>query len=144
MAINAFMAKRTWKMASKKSGKILKAKTGWTYPYKKEHPTDKLKIKLMLNEKIRGDRIVGLKARIESGQVHQLHTHENEYVLVYSLSGKCLVTVGKSKKIVLPDTMIFIPPKIPHRFYNKFSTPWEGIAFAIGTKSKIYNVWMES
>lgn len=126
-----------------KSGKIVKLKTRWVRPYKKEHPTDQLKIKLLLNEKIKGDRIVGLKARIEAGNIHQLHTHENEYVLVYSLKGKCLVTVGKTTKIISPDTMIFIPPKVPHRFYNKFSMSWEGIAFAIGTKSKINNIWME-
>ncbi len=126
-----------------KSGKFVKPKSRWIRPYKKEHPTDQLKIKLLLNEKIEGERIVGLKARIEVGNTHQLHTHENEYVLVYSLRGKCLVTVGKTTKIISPDTMIFIPPKVPHRFYNKFSMPWEGIAFAIGTKSKINNIWME-
>jgi quercetin dioxygenase-like cupin family protein len=131
-------------MVSKKSGEFIKPKSKWAYPYKKEHPTDKLKIKLLLNERIKGNRIVSLKARIESGQVHQLHTHENEYVLVYSLKGKCLVTVGKSTKIIFPDTLVFIPPKIPHRFYNKFSSVWEGLAFAIGTKSKIKNIWFEN
>jgi quercetin dioxygenase-like cupin family protein len=131
-------------MVAKKSGKFLKPKSAWVYPYKKEHPSDKIKIKLILNEKIKGDRIVGLKARIEAGQVHQLHTHENEYVLVYSLSGKCQVTVGTRVRVVSPHTVIFIPPKIPHRFHNKFSSAWEGIAFAIGTKSKINNIWMES
>ena len=93
--------------------------------------------------KNQGKRIVGLKARIEAGNIHRLHTHQNEYVLVYSLKGKCLVTVGKTAKIISPDTMIFIPPKVPHRFYNKFSIPWEEIALAIGTESKINNIWME-
>jgi quercetin dioxygenase-like cupin family protein len=128
---------------SQKSGKIVRPKSRWIRPYKKEHPTDQLKIKLLLNEKIKGNRIVGLSARIEAGKVHQMHIHENEYVLVYSLKGKCLVTIGHTTKTILPHTMIFIPPKVPHRFYNKFSTPWEGIAFAIGTKSKINNIWME-
>lgn len=126
-----------------KSGKIIKSKTNWIFPYKNEHPTDQLKIKLLFNEKIKGDRIVGLKARIEPNKIHQLHIHENEYVLVYSLSGKCLVTIGKRKKTVFPHTMMFIPPKVPHRFYNKFPVPWEGIAFAIGTRSKINNIWLE-
>jgi quercetin dioxygenase-like cupin family protein len=142
MSINAFMTNLVW-MVSKKSGKFFKPKSRWIDPYKKEHPTDKLKIKLILNEKIKGDRIVGLKARIESGQAHQLHIHENEYVLVYSLRGKCQVTVGTKIKTVSPHTMIFIPPKVPHRFYNRFSSAWEGIAFAIGTRSKINNIWME-
>jgi quercetin dioxygenase-like cupin family protein len=131
-------------MVSKKSGKFLKPKSRWVNPYKKEHPTDKLKIKLILNEKIKGERIVGLKARIESGQVHQLHTHANEYVLVYSLKGRCRVTVGSTTRVVPPHTMIFIPPKVPHRFHNVSSSAWEGIAFAVGTKSKINNIWMES
>jgi quercetin dioxygenase-like cupin family protein len=142
--INAFIVNGTWKLISKKVGKFVKAKSDWVHPYKKEHPTDKLKVKLVLNEPIKGNRIVGLKARIEAGHVHQLHIHENEYVVVYSLKGKCLVTVGSVKKTVLPNTMIFIPPKVPHRFYNKFSLPWEGLAFAIGTKNKIRNVWLES
>lgn len=131
-------------MISKKRGKFVSPKSKWIQPYKKEHPTDKLNVKLMLNEKIKGDRIVGLKALIKAGQVHQLHTHDSEYVIVYSLSGKCSVTVGRTTKIILPHTMVFIPPRVPHRFYNKFSRPWEGVAFAVGTKSKINNVWMES
>ncbi len=131
-------------VAAKKSGKFSRPRSRWVYPYKKEHPTDKLKVKLLLNEKIKGNRIVGLKARIDAGKTHQLHTHDNEYVLVYSFSGRCRVTVGSKTKTILPHTMIFIPPKVPHRFYNKFSLPWEGIAFALGTRSKIHNVWMES
>jgi quercetin dioxygenase-like cupin family protein len=141
MPINAFII--VVHQLLSKAGKFVKPKSKWIHPYQKEHPTDKLKVKLMLNERIKGNRIVGLKARIESGQIHQLHTHQNEYVLVYSLKGKCLVTVGNSTKIVFPNTMIFIPPKIPHRFYNKYSYPWEGVAFAVGTKSKIKNIWME-
>ena len=130
-------------MISTKGGKFLKPKSKWIHPYKKEHPTDKLKIKLMLNERIKGNRIVGLKARIEANQVHQLHIHESEYVLVYSLKGKCLVTIGRRTKTILPHTLIFIPPKVPHKFYNKFSSAWEGVAFAIGTRSKIRNIWMD-
>lgn len=126
-----------------KSGKIAKPKSKWIFPYKKEHPTDQLKIKLLLDEKIKGSRIVGLQAKIEPGKIHQMHIHKNEYVLVYSLKGKCLVTVGDKTKVVLPNTMMFIPPKVPHRFYNKFSVPWQGIAFAIGTNKEINNIWME-
>jgi quercetin dioxygenase-like cupin family protein len=126
-----------------KSGKFTKSKSKWIFPYKKEHPTDQLKIKLLLDEKIKGNRIVSLEARIEPGHIHQMHIHNNEYVLVYSLKGKCLVTIGKTTKTISPNVMMFIPPKIPHRFHNKFSTPWEGIAFAIGTNKKINNIWME-
>jgi quercetin dioxygenase-like cupin family protein len=128
---------------AQKSGKFAKPKSKWIFPYKKEHPTDQLKIKLLLDEKIKGNRIVGLEAKIEPGRVHQLHIHNDEYVLVYSLKGKCHVTIGKTTKTITPKTMMFIPPKVPHRFYNKFSTPWEGIAFAIGTNKKINNIWME-
>jgi quercetin dioxygenase-like cupin family protein len=144
MAINAFMVNLDQRLISKKAGRFVKPKSKWIHPYKKEHPTDKLKIKLMLNERIKGNRIVCMRARIEAGQVHQLHIHENEYVLVYTLKGKCVVTVGNCTKNVLPGTMIFVPPKVPHRFYNKFSSAWEGIAFAIGTRSGIKNTWMEN
>ena len=126
-----------------KSGKIAKSKSKWVFPYKKEHPTDQLKIKLLLDEKIEGNRIVGLEAKIEPGKVHQLHIHKNEYVLVYSLKGKCAVTIGNKTKTIPPGIMMFIPPLVPHRFYNKFSVPWEGIAFAIGTNKKINNILME-
>ncbi len=129
-------------MISKRNGLFVKSKTKWIHPYK-DHPTDKLKIKLILNEKIKGNRIVGLEGRIEPRDTHQLHIHKNEYVLVYSIKGKCVVTVGTKTKTVLPNTMIFIPPKVLHRFYNKSSSPWECIAFAIGTKDKIDNIWME-
>jgi len=142
MPINAFVGQNRMQMISKRAGLFVKSKTKWVHPYK-DHPTDRLKIKLILDEKIKGNRIVGLEARIEPGDVHQLHIHENEYVLVYSLRGKCVVTVGRKTRTVLPNTMIFIPPNVPHRFYNKFSSPWEGIAFAIGTKSEIKNIWME-
>jgi len=129
---------------AQKSGKFTKSKSKWVFPYKKEHPIDQLKIKLLLDEKIKGSRIVGLEARIEPDRVHQMHIHKNEYVLVYSLKGECLVTIGKTTKTISPNKMMFIPPKVPHRFYNKFSVPWEGIAFAIGTNKKINNIWMES
>lgn len=125
-----------------KKGKIIKAKSKWIHPYK-DHPADKLKVRLILNEKIKGNRVVGLEARIEPGDVHQLHTHDTEYVLVYTINGRCKVTVGNETKTVHPHTMIFIPPKIPHRFENKYSKRWDAIAFAFGNKSKIKNVWMD-
>jgi len=131
-------------MVAVENGKFVKSKSRWIYPYKKEHQTDKLKIKLLLNEKITGTRIAGLEARIEPGMVHQLHTHKNEYVIVYCLSGRCAVTVGKTVKVATPKTLIFIPPGVPHRFHNKSSRPWHGIAFAVGTNKKIRNDWLES
>lgn len=97
----------------------------------------------MLDEKIKGHRIIGLEARIDPGKVHQLHIHKNEYVIVYTLAGKCKVTIGAKTKTVYPKTMIFIPPKVPHRFENVTSKRWEGIAFAVGSGSKIKNIWME-
>ena len=129
-------------MKSKKS-KIVKLKSKWISPHENDHPSDKLKIRLMLDEKIKGNRIIGLEARIEPGDIHQLHVHDSEYVLVYTINGKCNVTIGKKTKTVFPHTMIFIPPKVPHRFENKTSKRWEAIAFAIGNKSKIKNVWMD-
>ena len=127
---------------SNKNGKIVKAKSKWIHPYL-DHPSDKLKIRVMLDEKIKGDRIIGLEARIEPGKVHQLHIHDNEYVLVYTIKGKCRVTIGKKTKIISPKTMIFIPPKVPHRFENHTTKLWEAIAFGIGSKSKIKNIWLD-
>ena len=125
-----------------KIGKISKSKSEWKNPYP-EHPTDKLKIRLLLDEKIKGNRIIGLEARIDPGKIHQLHFHKNEYVVVYTVKGRCKVTAGNKTQIVLPRTIIFLPPKVPHRFENHTKRIWEGIAFAIGTKSKINNVWMD-
>jgi quercetin dioxygenase-like cupin family protein len=123
--------------------KICQTKIKMDFSIQKRTSNRPAENQLLLDEKIKGDRIVGLEAKIEPGRVHQLHIHKNEYVLVYSLKGKCLVTIGKTTKTILPHTMMFIPPRVPHRFYNKFSAPWEGIAFAIGTNKKINNIWME-
>ena len=126
----------------RKSGKILKSKSKWIKPYP-DHPSDELKIRQLLNEKIRGDKIIGLEAKIEPGKIHQLHIHENEYVIVYSIEGRCKVTVGEKTQVILPKTMIFLPPKVPHRFENHTKKRWEGIAFSIGSRSKIKNKWMD-
>jgi len=126
----------------KQLGKIAKTSSKWIKPYL-DHPSDELKIRLLLDEKIKGDRIIGLEAKIDPGKVHQLHIHENEYVIVYTIEGKCKVTIGKKTQIILPKTMLFLPPKIPHRFENHTKKKCKGIAFAIGTKSKIKNIWLE-
>lgn len=123
-------------------GKIIKSKSRWQNPYI-DNPSDKLKIRLLLDEQIKGNRIIGLEAKILPGDVHRLHIHLNEFVLVYSIKGRCKVTVGKTIKTISPKTMIFIPPKVPHRFENKSTIAWEGIAFAIGTKRKIKNIWLK-
>ena len=125
-----------------KKGKIIKSKSRWQNPYK-DNPLDKLKIRLLLDEQITGNRIIGLETKILPGDVHRLHIHLNEFVLVYSIKGRCKVTIGNTTKTISPKTMIFIPPKVPHRFENKYTKPWEGIAFAIGTKSKIKNIWLK-
>jgi len=130
------------KKKNQQSGKIIKLRTKWINPYQ-DHPADNLKIRKILDEKIDKQRIIGLEARIEPGDVHQLHLHLNDYVLVYTTSGKCKVTIGTRTKTILPNTMIFIPPKVPHRFENKFSKRWEAIAFSLGTDSKIKNIWLE-
>ena len=124
------------------AGKILKPRSKWIHPYP-DHPSDELKIRLLLDEKIKGNRIIGLEAKIDPGKIHQLHMHKNEYVLVYTIQGRCKVTIGKKTQVILPKTMIFLPPEVPHRFENHTKTKWEGIAFAIGTKSKIKNIWMD-
>ena len=126
----------------KQQAKLFRSKSKWAHPYN-DHPSDRLKIRLILDEKIKGSRIIGLEARIEPGDIHQMHIHENEYVLVYSLEGKCKVTIGKKTQIITPHTMIFIPPKVQHRFENKYSKRWEGIAFAIGDKTEIKNIWLD-
>ena len=126
---------------SSKKGKIIKSKLKWQNPYK-DNPLDKLKIRILLDEKITGNRIIGLEAKILPGDVHRLHIHLKEFILVYSIKGRCKVTIGSITKTISPKTMIFIPPKVPHRFENKYTMPWEGIAFAIGTKSKIKNIWL--
>jgi len=125
-----------------KKGKIIKSKSKWQNPYT-DNPLDKLKIKLLLDEPIKGNRIIGLETKILPGDVHRLHIHNNEFVIVYSIKGNCKVTIGKITKIISPKTMIFIPPKVPHRFENKSTKPWESIAFAIGNKTKIKNIWLK-
>jgi len=130
------------KNLKKEKAKIIKLKTKWIFPYK-DHPSDKLKIRFMLDEKIKGAKIIALEARIEPGKIHQLHIHNDEYVIVYSIKGRCSVTIGNKTKTVLPYSLIYIPPKVPHRFENNSSKLWQGVAFAIGNKSKIKNIWLD-
>ena len=119
MVINSFtgLEKLLKEKFVKKTGKIVKSKGRWINLYY-DHSSDKLKIRLLLDEKIKGKRIVGLEAKIKADDTHQLHLHEEEYVFVYTLFEKCKVTVGDEIKMVTPRTMIFIPPKITHRFEN--------------------------
>lgn len=126
----------------KKRTKIIKSKSKWINP-SVDHPSDQLKVRIMINEKIEGDRIIGLEAKINPGHIHQLHFHQKEFVIVYSIKGKCKVTIGDVTQTVFPKSMIFIPPKIPHRFENKWEEKWEGIAFAVGKNSKIKSEWLE-
>ena len=130
------------KKKNQQHGKIVKLRTKWINPYH-DHPTDNLKIRKILDEKINRQRIIGLEARIEPGDVHQLHLHRHEYVIVYTICGKCKVTIGNKTKTILPNTLIFIPPTVSHRFENKFSKRWEAIAFSLGIRSKIQNVWLD-
>ena len=57
---------------SSKKGKIIKSKLKWQNPYK-DNPLDKLKIRILLDEKITGNRIIGLEAKILPGDIHRLH-----------------------------------------------------------------------
>lgn len=129
-------------MENSNKGKIIKSKSRWIYPAE-DHPTDRLKIRLLLDEKIKGKRLVALEAKIDPGKVHRLHVHQDEYVIVYSIKGHCLATIGKSSSIIKPNTIIFIPPNVPHRFENNTKKVWKAVAFVIGSKSKIKNIWME-
>ena len=126
----------------KNNGKIAKSKSKWIKPYP-EYPADQLKIKMLLDEKISGNRVIVLEAKIEPSKIHKLHIHENEYVIVYSLKGRCKVTIGDKTVNVSPKTIMYIPPKVPHRFENNTKKNWKGIAFAVGSKKNIKNLWLE-
>lgn len=126
----------------RQKSQIIKVSSSWFYP-SKHNPRDDLKVRFLMDEKIKGNRIIGLEARIDPGKIHRLHFHDNEFVIVYSLIGKCKVTIGNSTKIIFPKTLVFIPPKVPRSFENIFRKKWEGVAFVIGKRSKIKNIWIE-
>lgn len=96
-----------------------------------------------MDEKINGDKIIYLEEKIEPGKVHQLHIHENEYVIRYSIEGRYKVTIGEITQIILSKTMIFLPPKVPHRFRNHTKKKLIRITFSIESKLKIKNIWMD-
>ena len=83
------MSERKWKIVTRRKR--------WIQP-NKDHTSDQLKIRLLLEEKIIGNRIICLEVRIEPGEIHQLHLHQSEFVIVYSTKGTCRVIVGTSRK----------------------------------------------
>lgn len=134
--------RKAGKAGAKRGAGIRRAGSRWVRPYP-EHPRDQLRIRMLFDEKISGSRMIALEARIRPGEVHRLHYHEDGYAVVYSLKGRCRVTVGGDVQDVGPRTVVYIQPGIPHRFENRSGRDWEGVAFAVGSGRGISSVWME-
>ncbi len=52
------------------------------------------------------------------GEISLLHTHRTFTEIYYILQGRGILTVGKKKFIVTSDTLVEIPPHIPHKLRN--------------------------
>jgi quercetin dioxygenase-like cupin family protein len=115
----------------------------WVRAYEKSKPDDMLKIKKLLEENEGDYRVLVIGARLNPGEVHQAHYHNNEAVIVYGLKGNAVATIDGKDVEVGPNTLVYIPPKSVHRFANNSNEEWECIALAIGPKNvTLENVWV--
>ncbi|MFQ5941438.1 MAG: cupin domain-containing protein [Nitrososphaerales archaeon] len=115
----------------------------WVRAYEKSKPDDMLEIKKLLEQKESSYRLLVIGAKLNPGDVHQPHYHNNEAVIVYGLTGQAVATIDGRDVVVSPNTLVYIPPKSVHRFANNSNKVWECIALAIGQKdSAIENVWI--
>ena len=115
----------------------------WIRPYETSKADDMLKIKKLLEENENNSRILVLGAKLNPGEVHQAHYHNNETVIVYGLRGNVIATIDGKDVEVRPNTLVYIPPNSIHRFVNNSNQEWECLAFAIGPKHKsLGNVWV--
>jgi quercetin dioxygenase-like cupin family protein len=115
----------------------------WTKAYEETMPGDMLKIKKLLEETNGNSRILVIGAKLDPGDVHQPHYHDNATVIVYGLKGIAIATIDGRELEVRPNTLIYIPPKAIHKFVNKSREVWECIAVAIGPKDlPLENMWI--
>lgn len=115
----------------------------WVRAYEKSNPSDMLKVKKLLEKVESNYRILVIGARLNPGDVHQAHYHNNETVMVYGLKGKAVATIDGKDVKVLPNTFVYIPPRSVHRFANNFDEVWECIAIAVGSRdAPLENVWI--
>lgn len=115
----------------------------WLRAYEKSNPDDMLKVKKLLDEDLDACNILVIGARLEPGDVHQPHYHKHEIVIVYGLRGKADATIGDKEIEVWPDTLVYIPPMVVHKFANKTEQAWECVAMAIGPKGvELENIWI--
>ncbi len=115
----------------------------WIRPYETSKADDMLKIKKLLEENEKNSRILVLGAKLNPGEVHQAHYHNNETVIVYGLRGNVIATIDGKDVEVRPNTLVYIPPNSIHRFVNNSNQEWECLAFAIGPKHEsLGNVWV--
>jgi quercetin dioxygenase-like cupin family protein len=116
---------------------------GWLRAYEKSNPDDMLKVKKLLDEDLDVCNILVIGARLEPGDVHQPHYHKHETVIVYGLRGKADATVGQKEIEVWPDTLVYIPPMVVHKFANKTEQVWECVGMAVGPKGvELENIWI--
>ena len=116
----------------------------WVRAYEKSKPDDMLKIKKLLEENEGNYRVLVMGAKLNAGDVHQAHYHNNDAVIVYGLKGNAIATIDGKDVEVGPNTLVYIPPKSVHRFTNNSNKEWECIALAIGPKDiPLENVWIE-
>ncbi|MEM2759191.1 MAG: cupin domain-containing protein [Nitrososphaerales archaeon] len=115
----------------------------WVRAYEKSNPADMLKIKKLLEESGDTHKILVISAKLDPGEVHQAHYHNNEVVIVYGLKGRAIASIDGKDIEVVPNTLVYIPAKSIHRFANNSNEKWECLALAIGAKDHpLENIWV--
>jgi len=129
-------------VSSAKSIKLYDLKE-WIRVYEKSNPSDMLMIKKLLDESLDSCNVLVIGAKLEPGDVHQAHYHKHETVIVYGLRGKAVATVDGKEIDVAPDTLVYIPPMVVHKFTNNSEQAWECVAIAVGPKGiRLENIWL--
>ena len=115
----------------------------WLRVYERNNPNDMLKVKKLVDESLDSCNLLVIGAKLEPGDVHQAHYHKHETVVVYGLRGKAVATLDGKEIEVKPDTLVYIPPMVVHKFANNSEQAWECVAIAVGPKGvKLENVWL--
>lgn len=70
---------------------------------------------------------------IKPGGTNKRHVHEDQEQVYFVLEGEGIVEVGEERSKVKAWDVIYLPPKIPHAFYNDTEAP----CLVMGISAKI-------
>ena len=70
---------------------------------------------------VANQELLMVRANMEPGRDHPFHSHPTREEIIYIISGRAEQWVGKTKRILGPGEMAFIPQGEIHGTYNPFN-----------------------